>query len=80
MALALQVRVRGMLQLLGMKRRQLLLCSRDCDDEDHVPHLDEKTSLMEDRDRHPGTAIPIHRQRVGVNVRFQPWRYCTTAP
>jgi hypothetical protein len=80
MALALQVRVRGMLQLLGMMRRQLLLCSRDCVDEDRVPHLDEKTSLMEDRDRHPDTAIPIHRQRGGVNVKFQPWRYCTTAP
>jgi hypothetical protein len=80
MALAQQVRVRGMLQLLGMTRRQLLLCSRDCVDEDHVPHLDEKTSQKEARGMNPGTAIPIHRQRGGVNVRFQPWLYSTTAP
>jgi len=80
MALELQVHVLGKLQLLGMMRRQPLRCSHDCVGEGHVPHLDGKTSLMEDRDRHPGTAIPIHRQRDGVNVKFQPCPDSTTAP
>jgi hypothetical protein len=80
MALAQQVRARGMLQLLGMMRKLPLQYFHDYDDEVLVLHLDEKTSLMEARDRHLRTAIPIHQQRDGVNVRFQPWLYSTTAP
>ena len=72
MALALQVRVRGMLQLLGMMRKQPLPCSDDCVGEGHVPHLDGKTSLMEDLYKHPDTATPIHRQWGGVIWRVRP--------
>jgi hypothetical protein len=80
MALALQVHVRGMLQLLGMMRKLPLQYFHDYGDEVLVLHLDGKTSQKEARGMNPGTAIPIHQQRDGVNVRFQPWRYCTTAP
>jgi hypothetical protein len=80
MALELQVRVHGMQQLLGMKRRQLSLCSRGYDDEVRALHLDEKTSQKEVRGMNPGTATPIHLQRGGVSVKFRPWQYSTTAP
>jgi hypothetical protein len=73
MALALQVRVRGMQRLLDMMRRQLLQCSRDCVDEVRVLHLDEKTSQKEVRGMNLGTATPIHQQRGGVSVKFRPW-------
>jgi len=73
MALELQVRVRGMQQLLDMKRRQLLRCSRDCVDEVRALHLDEKTSQKEVRGMNLGTATPIHLQRGGVSVIFRPW-------
>jgi hypothetical protein len=72
MALAQQVRVRGMLQLLGMMRKLPLLYFHDCGDEVLVLHLDGKTSQKEVRGMNPGTASPIHQQRGGVNVRFQP--------
>jgi hypothetical protein len=80
MVLARRARVRGMQQLLDMMRRLLLLCFHDCGDEVLVLHLDGKTSQKAARGMNPGTAIPIHRQRGGVNVKFQPWHDCTTAP
>jgi len=52
----------------------------DCGDEDLVLHLDGKTSQKEARGMNLGTAIPIHQQRDGVNVMFQPYEYYTTAP
>jgi hypothetical protein len=79
MALGQQVRVSGMLQLLGMMRRLPLRYFPDCGDEVHVLHLDGKTSQKEARGMNLGTAIPIHRQRDGVNVMFQPWPHTTTA-
>jgi hypothetical protein len=72
MALALQVRAHGMQQLLGMMRRQLWRCSRDCVDEVRALHLDEKTSQKEVRGMNLGTATPIHLQRGGVSVMFRP--------
>jgi hypothetical protein len=73
MALELQVRVRGMQQLLDMMRRQLWQCSRDYDGEVRVLHLDEKTSQKEVRGKNLDTATPIHQQWGGVSVRFRPW-------
>jgi hypothetical protein len=73
MALELQVRVRGMQQLLDMMHRQLWQCSPDYDGEDRVLHLDEKTSQKEVRGMNLGTATPIHLQRGGVSVIFRPW-------
>jgi hypothetical protein len=79
-ALELPERVRGMLQLLDKLRRLPLLCFLDCADEVLVLHLDGKTSQKAARGKNPGTAIPIHQQRDGVNVKFQPCEDCTTAP
>jgi hypothetical protein len=73
MALELQVRVRGMQQLLDMMHRQLWQCSRDYVDEVRALHLDEKTSQKEVRGMNLGTATPIHLQRGGVSVIFRPW-------
>jgi hypothetical protein len=72
-ALELQVRVRGMQQLLDMMHRQLWQCSRDYVDEVRARHLDEKTSQKEVRGMNLGTATPIHQQRGGVSVKFRPW-------
>jgi hypothetical protein len=79
MAPELQGRERGMQQLLDMRHRQLSLCSRGYDGEVRALHLDEKTSQKEVRGMNPGTATPIHLQRGGVSVIFQPWQHCTTA-
>jgi hypothetical protein len=64
--------VRGTQQLLDKMRRLLLQCFHDFYDAVHALHLDEKTSLMEDLYKHPGTATPIHLQRGGVSVKFRP--------
>jgi hypothetical protein len=69
-----------MQQLLDMKHKLLLQYFHDCGDEVLVLHLDGKTSQKEARGMNLGTAIPIHQQRDAVNVMFQPYRYCTTAP
>jgi hypothetical protein len=80
MALAQQVRVLGMRQLLGMLHKQLLQCFHDYVGEGHALHRYEKTSHLEARGMNLGTAIPIHQQRDGVIGISQPWPYCTTAP
>jgi hypothetical protein len=72
MALALQGRARGMLQLLGMMRRQPSLRSRDCDDADRVRHLDGRTFRQGDRDRRLRTAIPNDLLLEAVDVIVQP--------
>jgi len=79
MALEPQVHAHGMQQSLGMKHRQLSLCSRGYDDEVRALHLDGKTSQKVVRGMNPGTATPIHLQRGGVSVKFRPWQYSTTA-
>jgi hypothetical protein len=72
MALELQGRAHDMLQLLGMKRRSLSLCSRGYVGEVRALHLDEKTSQLVARGMILGTATPIHLQRGGVSVKFRP--------
>jgi hypothetical protein len=61
-----------MQQLLGMLHKLPWQCSHDCDGVGHVRHQDGKTSHLEARGMSLGTAIPIHLQRDGVSVKFQP--------
>jgi len=68
MALALQVRVRGMQQLLDMMHRQLWQCSRDCVDEVRVLHLDERTSQKEAR------GFLLSPYSVGRRAKRREWR------
>jgi len=62
MALAQKAHARGMLQLLGMKHRQLLLHFRGCDGVGHALHQDGRIFRSPSNGMRLRTATPIALQ------------------